>query len=305
MARIESQVNQLTLTQADDFKLIHGIGPGIESRLHAAGIRTYAQLATMTPEQVVSSLGKVIGLTSERVSDQNWIGQAHDLAPVAPADNSNDVAVRQHYATYTVELLLSEDKGVRRTRMMHIQSKTEETWAGWDEKRFLDFVIQRAELNLSESQASRLSAEELTRPERNNIEPLIVTPKLSGNPRLGELRTISLQTGYKGRILPRHQPFEVDLTLDMTKLVIPDNMTVGYAAQFFVKAFGNGARQKIGEALGAFTTVDTVEMSIKNTGLKEGTYRISVDLALSLQPAEPAAQPELMMPLDGGLLQVY
>jgi hypothetical protein len=188
---------------------------------------------------------------------------------------------------------------------MHIQSKTEETWAGWDEKRLLDFFIQRAELNLSELQASTISARELTESELTNFEPLIETPKLSGNPRLGELRAISLQTGHQGRILPRHQPFEVDLTIDLTRLVIPDNTTVGYAAQFFVKALGDGARQKIGEALGAFTSADAVEMSIKNTGIKEGTYRISVDLALSLSPAEPATQHELTIPLDGGLLQVY
>lgn len=305
MSRNDVKTKEHSLTQMDDFKVIHGIGPGIESRLHAAGIRTYAQLASLTPDQAATFLSGLVGMTSKRVSDQDWIGQASKLTPGELMEYPDDEAVRQHYATYTVELLLDEDNGVRRTRTMHIQSKVEETWAGWDRHRLVDFFIQHADLKIFEQPESPSPTGILS--ERGSIkhEAVIENPRLSGNPQLGELHTISLQTGHHGRILPRYQPFEVDVNLDLAKLVIPQAKTVGYDAQFFVKALGDGGRQKIGEVQGAFTAAESVDMMINNTGLHEGTYRISLDLILSLSPANPASQPELVISMDGGLLHVY
>src|SRR5262249_24058024 len=37
----------------DDLKLITGVGPSIERRLHSAGILTYAQLATLSPSEII------------------------------------------------------------------------------------------------------------------------------------------------------------------------------------------------------------------------------------------------------------
>lgn len=56
----------------------------------------------------------------------------HDemVQPGQPAD-------RQQYSTFVVELLLDEHGAVRRTRVVHIQTGTEQAWAGWDEERLL------------------------------------------------------------------------------------------------------------------------------------------------------------------------
>jgi hypothetical protein len=47
---------------------------------------------------------------------------------------------QQHYSTFVVELLLDAHHDVRRTRVTHIQTGTEQTWAGWDEERLLAFL---------------------------------------------------------------------------------------------------------------------------------------------------------------------
>lgn len=73
----------------DDFKLIPGIGPAIERRLHHAGVTTYAQLAALSPEDVVSLTDNVGGLSAQRIIKQDWIGRANELASTTAIDTSD------------------------------------------------------------------------------------------------------------------------------------------------------------------------------------------------------------------------
>jgi len=43
---------EVTKVLADDFKIIEGIGPQIEKILNLAGIQTYTQLSSLTPEKI-------------------------------------------------------------------------------------------------------------------------------------------------------------------------------------------------------------------------------------------------------------
>ncbi|HYT43355.1 MAG TPA: helix-hairpin-helix domain-containing protein [Methylomirabilota bacterium] len=67
------------LRKTDDFKLITGIGPTIESRLNSVGIFTFAQLAAMSPADLAAAVTGIVGLTAERISKQDWIGKAQEL----------------------------------------------------------------------------------------------------------------------------------------------------------------------------------------------------------------------------------
>jgi hypothetical protein len=119
----------------DDFQQIQGIGAAIDRRLHDAGILTYRDLAALTPEQIAASLAGVAGLAPARIASQDWAGQAGRLAgPAAPPLPSEP---DQRYASFHVELLLDVDDSVRRTKVHHHQSGTDEAWAGWDEGRLL------------------------------------------------------------------------------------------------------------------------------------------------------------------------
>jgi hypothetical protein len=120
---------------ADDFQQIQGIGAAIDRRLHDAGILTYGDLAALTPEQIAASLTGVAGLSPARITSQDWTGQAGRLAgPAAPPLPSEP---DQRYASFHVEFLLDVDDSVRRTKVHHHQSGTDEAWAGWDEDRLL------------------------------------------------------------------------------------------------------------------------------------------------------------------------
>ena len=135
---------------ADDFKLIKGIGRAMERRLHQAGIRTYTQLAGSTPAELASIFAGMIGMSVERIVQENWIGQARSLSPEpASAERQSEASPPgngQHYATFTVELLLDDRNAVRRTRVAHVQGTSKDTWAGWQEERLIRFVAAHAGL---------------------------------------------------------------------------------------------------------------------------------------------------------------
>jgi predicted flap endonuclease-1-like 5' DNA nuclease len=62
---------------ADDLKTIKGIGPAIERKLNAAGIRTFAQLGALKTDDLRAILGKSI----ERLADEaDLLKQARRLA---------------------------------------------------------------------------------------------------------------------------------------------------------------------------------------------------------------------------------
>src|SRR5215218_2088435 len=109
---------------SDDLKRIHGIGPGIAQRLYDAGLHTFAQLAALSPDDIAALLGGTAGLSGKSITAQDWIGQARTLATEPPvpgaAASLATTAVRQHYATFTVELLLDESNMVRRTHVTHV-----------------------------------------------------------------------------------------------------------------------------------------------------------------------------------------
>jgi hypothetical protein len=74
---------------------------------------------------------------------------AAEIVPALPPqtrgaeDTSNG---SQHYATFTVELLLGEESEVRRTRVKHIQEGEQETWAGWEDGRLVSFFVEHSAL---------------------------------------------------------------------------------------------------------------------------------------------------------------
>jgi predicted flap endonuclease-1-like 5' DNA nuclease len=141
----------------DDLKQIHGIGPTAERRLSEAGIRTLAQLALASPEAIAA---RAAGLSAQRIAKENWIGQARQLShrksKPAPAmrPGHSPPADHQHYATFTVELLLDKANRVRRTRCAHVQSGDQETWPAWEAARLVTFVAEHASVRLSLPSAS-------------------------------------------------------------------------------------------------------------------------------------------------------
>ena len=64
---------------SDDLTAIRWIGPGMQSRLNAAGIYTFAQLARSTPKE----LRQILGEAGQMAKVEEWIAQAQELTGLA------------------------------------------------------------------------------------------------------------------------------------------------------------------------------------------------------------------------------
>jgi NADH-quinone oxidoreductase subunit E len=67
-----------TSAGADDLKLLKGVGPTIEKKLHANGVTTFAQIAAWSPEDVAAMDDKLA--FKGRIDRDGWIEQAKVLA---------------------------------------------------------------------------------------------------------------------------------------------------------------------------------------------------------------------------------
>lgn len=74
----------------NDLKLINGIGPAVEKRLNGVGVRTFAQLAALSPADLAAAVADLTGLSSERIIKQDWIGQAQKLAAEVVASEAQE-----------------------------------------------------------------------------------------------------------------------------------------------------------------------------------------------------------------------
>lgn len=62
----------------NDLKMIAGIGPGLEKKLNAAGITSYAQIAMLTDADILRLEREVVKFAG-RITRDDWIGQAQQL----------------------------------------------------------------------------------------------------------------------------------------------------------------------------------------------------------------------------------
>ncbi|HEX7493393.1 MAG TPA: hypothetical protein VF346_04165, partial [Bacteroidales bacterium] len=65
-------------SEKDDLKMISGIGPFIEERLHALDIFTFMQISKFTPQDV-STINDAIEYFSGRIERDEWVAQAKEL----------------------------------------------------------------------------------------------------------------------------------------------------------------------------------------------------------------------------------
>lgn len=67
----------LVTVAGDDLTQIQGLGPASEEPLNNAGVTSFTQLATSTPEELQDELGEV---GARLLNVEEWIEQARDLA---------------------------------------------------------------------------------------------------------------------------------------------------------------------------------------------------------------------------------
>lgn len=77
-AAAEKKPAEPQLSETDDLKRIKGIGPQIETKLNAAGISRYEQIAKWTKKDV-AEFGEKLSFAG-RIEREDWVAQAKKLA---------------------------------------------------------------------------------------------------------------------------------------------------------------------------------------------------------------------------------
>lgn len=311
-------------SEADDLTLINGIGPTLSARLNDIGILTFTQLADLSPEDIAS---RVIGRSAKRIASENWIQQARKLAPQATTHQFQESGTanefRQHYATFTVELLLDEDNSVRRTRATYVQNKLEETWAGWEEPRLTDFFVRCAgfKIPLSESalpnepisqQDPDLILEKVAPPMQTSEAPYkdsLPTSKpkdsLEGVLRVSKLETIQLDPNLPQHIAHTNKKFIVRVLLDLTELKVSPLIPLKCSVTIWAKKLGKAERQIIGNQERRLLPVEKTPCEVESIIPSKGIYRLEALVTLTPEAIALSPRSTIKAWLESGPLQVY
>jgi hypothetical protein len=314
MGRKHSHPTQAgTQAEADDFTLVKGIGPTIAARLHKAGILTFIQLAELSSTDIAARHG---GLSAKRIVKERWTSQARYLARKRPSPHQRTSVSasesHQHYATFTVELLLDEDNSVRRTRVTYIQDEEEEAaWAGWTDVRLVGFFVRCAKLHVPVPEPSLLP-KAVSPPATSPSAPTAMRPLcvklnngLSGVLRVSELVAVPLGSDVPQYNFSANEAFDVRLVLDLTEVKKSPSVSFEYTVTIWAKKLGIGARQIVGEARGTVTLADQVPCTVKAIINSQGAYRLEAIVTLAQQSQDSLPLPGLMAIQRGSPLQVF
>ena len=331
MVRKQSRIlNTVPPIQADDFRLIKGIGPVLAGRLYDAGVCTYNQLAFLSPAKLADM---VTGLSAKQISKQDWSGQARRLATkkTQPKPSPKDRpkrSISQHYENFTIEFLADEKHAVRRTRVAHIQSGDADTWAGWEARQLVDFLARhtgvrvaverpeehadQADLNRGVQNRSRES--QTAEPEIRTLPPpytastshsapvKVTTPPAPPASKLciRKMEVMTPGSDHPVNFLRQDQPYLVRLTLDLTEMNEPGDLPFLYKASVFCRQLG-GTRHSIGEIVSTLKFSKSVNLDINGIALPPGTYRLEAFAEIRYDEATPGSADSL----KDGLLQVH
>lgn len=211
-----------------------------------------------------------------------------------------------HHATFMVELLLDENDNILSMYVIHVQSKREQTWTGWEKTQLVDFLDQSIVVKVTPEEPVLAKAEEPENAPAVGVEstPLTTYPELVGTLNLRDLIIIGAESAGPRRILSRDQPFHVHLTLDLTEMIVPGNTPLNYKASIYGKSLGSRSGQVVGEVEGTIKQADTVTINVEGTPLTEGTYKLAATVIIALPGTKLTIKPGTTASI-GYVIQVY
>lgn len=294
----------LTPPRDGEFWRINGIAEATENRLHTAGIHTFRQLAALTPAEIASVLPGQVG-AKERAARQDWAGQAREFAEtleqVSPEPETplvteptvvEEPAERQHYESFIVELLLDEERSVRRTRITNVRCGQKDGWAGWDPARLGEWIAGQIDLDL---EAPRSVAAE-QKPSLGGIGGKLALP---------EAKLFAHGTDKCRRFSYPGQALDLGQSIDLTEVIIPPGVQAAYQATVEAKRIGSGEQVVLGQAQGEFDGEPKPCLRISLQPMLPGTYRLATTVMIyptgSVQPQREG----ILAFQDGGLVHVF
>jgi hypothetical protein len=135
----------------NDLKKVKGIGAKVEARLKGAGITSLGQLARTPVNELAAVLDGLTGkYDAHRISREKWVSQATALATVPATGPAEDESAKRVRHNFTVEVQLAVvGRDVVSSKVVHVQTGDEATWAGWEGQRVVAFIEDRAGLRPS------------------------------------------------------------------------------------------------------------------------------------------------------------
>ncbi len=284
---------------SDDFQIISHINSIIESRLQQAGILTFEELASLTPEQIFKKVGRLTGFTLKQITDQDWVGQARKLSE--KKDPSNGLKDSEGFI---LNLFLNKQKLVHSTQILHVNSDEGAKWNGWDSTRLQDFIInhsgivlpnveivQAEALEIQLADKSPAGTEELT---GTTIQSETLIAESDAAPRLEQpqvakpeiafraFEMISSTSGSPGKFLHMGEPFELRLAIDTEKNLQEVESAMNYTAAISAKNIETSQRTSLGAAQGVIASADeAIVVKIPQQNLAPGTYRLEAAMTIA------------------------
>jgi hypothetical protein len=289
----------------DDLKSISGIGPGLESRLNAAGIYTYAQLASCTPEYLTKLFSGLTGMSLQAIQKKNLIGQAsHKVSearePVSYEGPMN-VEEQQHYATFVTTLLLNNDHFVRQTRVNYVQGENDISWPGWNPDRLVDFIQDNARLTMAKPQEPHTPARFVA---SNAGKAVSSESKLSGTVQVGKVSIWPKDSAQSQALFLAGAPYRITLGLDLSDFSITEKEKIGYLATVYASKLGSNVQLVIGEIQGELHPTPQVILNIEGRQIPHGDYRLSTYVVMYPAGKDQRDVHRLSAWTEGSLLQV-
>lgn len=299
--------------RSDDLKLIKGINRQIASRLQQAQITTFAQLAAITPANLVELIGDPEHVSEPRIVEQDWIGQAQELAAKGDRQANAETGAGLDNIGFVVDFFLDEEKRVSKIQVLQVKSGEGDEWEGWDERRLLDFFIRCAPLRLADKTSARAllaaQAEPVVAPASEAVPtPTTAAPELEEAhlPEQFALRSIELipiTTGTPSQLIKSGEPFNIKLAFDGgVPTPRPSAAPVGYTVSIFAKRWADNTRSMLAASAGVlYPSDEPLVITIAQPTLSPGVYRLEAALETTVtnQPATPATMAK------SHILQVY
>jgi len=202
---------------------------------------------------------------------------------------------RQHYAVYTVELLLDTENQVRRTRTTYVQTQQEVSWAGWDEGRLRGFFVESAGLHLPEplppvapeTAGPAAEPEPFAKQKAGMARPGL---KQLGTPMIQKVTLLSSSGEQAGNMLASGEAFDMRLDLDLGQMPISAGERLGYRVTVFAKPFGSRQRLLAGQNEGWLEPLESAQIAVQGNPLTPGEYLL--DALVAIRPLSQADRPE-------------
>ena len=235
----------------------------------------------------------------------------HSQGSTAKHPKEAESLARRHH-NFTFEMFLDEMGEASEIFVVHGQSGQKESLTGWEPEKLIDFIEGHTGL-----QAARSAPEVSTRHRRpasttqttNSLSEPIPTSKasadLAGTPHLRDLKIVSVESDTPTYVLPNHQPFTVELTLDLTEVVVSKKVPLTYDATIIARQPG-GPNLTAGEARKRVEASRNSAISVASSGLPPGLYRFDAIVNVALAGAEHERKAGAVAYLEGSdLIEVY